>query len=56
MLQLKESAKKLIDVDDELKWSKNKGTSVYTTKLEYATKTEEEEVGENMVAEKRMKS
>jgi hypothetical protein len=39
---LKHDAIKLSDQEDEFKWSKNKGSGVYTTKLGYATRMKEE--------------
>ena len=42
-LKLNHSAIKLIDQEDELKWSKNKGSRVCTTKHMYVIRMEEDE-------------
>jgi hypothetical protein len=36
----------LNDQEDKFKWSKNKGSWIYTTKLGYAAKMEENDEGE----------
>lgn len=46
ILDLKHSALKFNHQEDELKWSENTSVGVYTTKLGYETRMEEEKEGE----------